>query len=73
MGGQDQQRMLSTLRDNRIDANVKQRVVCRLFKRHGKKAVMGLFGGVAKQDNQIWVTLYAVDKKGRAICLKQMV
>lgn len=71
MGGQDQQRMLSTLRDNRIDANV-ARVVGRLFKRHGKKAVMGLFGGVAKQDNQIWVTLYAVDKKGRAIRLKQM-
>ena len=71
MGGQDQQRMLSTLRDNRVDANV-ARVVGRLFKRHGKKAVMGLFGGVAKQGNQIWVTLYAVDKRGRAIRLKQM-
>ena len=63
--------MLSTLRDNRVDANV-ARVVGRLFKRHGKKAVMGLFGGVAKQGNQIWVTLYAVDKRGRAIRLKQM-
>ena len=71
MGGQAQQRMLSTLRDNRVDANV-ARVAGRLFKRHGKKAVMGLFGGVAKQNNQIWVTLYAVDKKGRAIRLKQM-
>ena len=71
MGGQDQQRMLSTLRDNRADANV-ARVVGRLFKRHGKKAVMGLFGGVAKQGNQIWVTLYAVDKRGRAIRFKQM-
>jgi hypothetical protein len=71
MGGQAQQLMLSTLRDNRVDANV-ARVVGRLFKRHGSKAALGLFGGVAKQGDEIWVTLYAVDRKGRAKRLKQM-
>jgi hypothetical protein len=71
MGGQAEQLMLSTLRDNRVDANV-ARVVGRLFKRQGGKAALGLFGGVAKQGNEIWVTLYAVDRKGRAKRLKQM-